>query len=98
MLAIGLNTRATFLHAGDMVFLQKETGDADEIAELLADVERAIRIRTGGTIRALHVVLSDGEIVVTGETRTYYNKMLATHAALDAAQGGKVANNIHVNP
>lgn len=79
-------------------FLRQDVKEEAATAALLDTVERYIRLRTGGTIRALHVVLNDGKIVVTGRTATYYNSMLATHAALDAAQGRDVTNDIVVNP
>ncbi len=64
-----------------------------ETAEI---VERFVRLRTGGTIRALHVEVSDGEVILSGRTSTYYNKQLATHAALDAASELSLTNEIEV--
>ena len=49
-------------------------------------VERVIRNRTGGQIRELHVDVFNGEVVLSGQTSTYYTKQLATHAALDAIE------------
>ena len=99
---ISLELEAGFLQAGDMAelppFLRQDASEARGIAELLGDAERCIRLRTGGTIRELRVVLDNGEVVVTGRTSTFYNKMLATYAALDAAGGKAVTNNIEVNP
>lgn len=68
-------------------------GSLREIAET---VERYVRLRTGGTIRSLHVDVQDGEVILTGRTSTYYNKQLATHAALDAADELSLTNDIQV--
>ena len=64
--------------------------------EIAETVERYVRLRTGGTIRGLHVEVEDGEVVLTGRTSTYYNKQLATHAALDAAEDLSLINDIKV--
>jgi len=43
------------------------------------------------------VVASDGDcVVVTGRSRTYYVKQLATHAVLSAAPDDRIANEIVV--
>ena len=64
--------------------------------EIAETVERYVRLRTGGTIRGLHVEVEDGEVILTGRTSTYYNKQLATHAALDAADELSLTNDIQV--
>jgi hypothetical protein len=64
-----------------------------EIAETVA---RYVRLRTGGSIHNLHVDVRDGEVLLTGRTSTYYNKQLATHAALDAAADLSLTNGIEV--
>ena len=64
--------------------------------EIADTVERYVRLRTGGTIRSLHVDVHDGEVLLTGRTSTYYNKQLATHAALDAANEMTLTNDIEV--
>ncbi len=64
--------------------------------EIAETVERYVRLRTGGTIRSLHVEVHDGEVILTGRTSTYYNKQLATHAALDAADELSLTNDIQV--
>lgn len=70
---------------------------ADFSARELADtVERYVRLRTGGTIRSLHVEVTEGEVILSGRTSTYYNKQLATHAALDAAGEMSLTNEIEV--
>lgn len=64
--------------------------------EIAETVERYVRLRTGGTIRALVVEVHDREVILTGRTSTYYNKQLATHAALDAATDLSLTNDIQV--
>lgn len=64
--------------------------------EIADTVERYVRLRTGGTIRSLHVEVHDGEVLLSGRTATYYNKQLATHAALDAASTMSLTNEIEV--
>ncbi len=64
--------------------------------EIAETVERYVQLRTGGTIRGLQVEVHDGEVILTGRTSTYYNKQLATHAALDAAEELSLTNDIQV--
>ncbi len=59
---------------------------SDVSSELTELVERVIRNRTGGQIRELRVDVFNGEVVLNGQTSTYYTKQLATHAALDAVE------------
>lgn len=77
--------------------VDQSRGLADFSARELADtVERYVRLRTGGTIRRLHVEVSASEVILSGHTSTYYNKQLATHAALDAASELSLTNEIEV--
>ena len=72
-------------------------GTADVTPREIAEtVERYVRLRTGGTIRSLHVEVHDGEVLLSGRTSTYYNKQLATHAALDAAGEMSLTNDTEV--
>ena len=64
--------------------------------EIAETVERYVQLRTGGTIRGLQVEVQNGEVILTGRTSTYYNKQLATHAALDAAEEMSLTNDIEV--
>ncbi len=66
------------------------------LREIADTVERYVRLRTGGTIRGLRVDVQDGEVLLSGRTSTYYNKQLATHAALDAANELALTNEIEV--
>jgi hypothetical protein len=47
-------------------------------------------------IRGLRVEVQDEDVVISGRTTTYYNKQLATHAALDAAKEISLTNDIEV--
>jgi hypothetical protein len=77
--------------------IERSLGMADFSARELADtVERYVRLRTGGTISSLHVEVSQSEVILSGRTSTYYNKQLATHAALDAASEISLTNEIEV--
>jgi hypothetical protein len=68
----------------------------DSPREIAENVERYVRLRTGGTIRSLKVEVLDREVLLTGRTSTYYNKQLATHAALDAVEELSLTNDIEV--
>ena len=59
-------------------------------------IERCVRIRTGGMIRGLRADVHDDDVVISGRTTTYYNKQLATHAALDAINEMTLINDIEV--
>ena len=77
--------------------LDRPGGIAEVSPRETADmVERFVRLRTGGTIRSLHVEVHDGEVLLSGRTSTYYSKQLATHAALDAANELTLTNDIEV--
>lgn len=67
---------------------------ANELAER---IEQFIRIRTGGTIYGLRVDVLDDTVVLVGRTSTYYNKQLATHAALSAEANRSLSNEIEVS-
>lgn len=64
--------------------------NSQSLAEL---VEQTVHSRTNGRIRGLRVHVQDGRVVLTGRTSTYYNKQLATHAALDAADAAFAVQN-----
>ena len=69
----------------------------EEASLLVAEsVERMVRSRTGGSIRNLKVEVAGGEIIISGITTTYYNKQLATHAALSALDDANLTNDIRV--
>ncbi|MBA3313352.1 MAG: hypothetical protein M3552_10710 [Planctomycetota bacterium] len=64
---------------------------------VVESVERVVRMRTGGMIRGLHVEVGEGRVTLTGRTSCFYNKQLATHAALEALVGQTLSNLIEVN-
>lgn len=70
--------------------LQTVTQSPQALSEV---VERFVRSRTGGMIRGLRVNVTNRDVVLTGRTTTYYNKQLATHAALDALTEDAVLTN-----
>ena len=55
--------------------------------DLAGQIEQIVRLRTGGSVYGLQVEVDDGAIILNGQTSTYYNKQLATHAAQTAAHG-----------
>lgn len=75
---------------------RSESAVASRSQEIADTVARYVRLRTGGSIRNLQVDVRDGEVLLTGRTSTYYNKQLATHAALDAAADLSLTNDIEV--
>jgi len=66
--------------------------------ELAERIEGHIERRASGRIRDLHVVCSDGIIILTGRSRTYHAKQLAQEAVFDFTDGRPVlANQIVVS-
>ena len=60
-------------------------------------VAHVILLRTGGMIRGLRVDVAEDRVRLTGRTTSFYNKQLATHAAMDALAGQSLRNDIVVN-
>ncbi|MFN0050912.1 MAG: hypothetical protein ACKV0T_01900 [Planctomycetales bacterium] len=69
----------------------------DDSVSLIDEVERLVRLRTGGLIRELRIEGHSGEIVLHGRAISYYAKQLATHAALDACEHVTLTNDIEVD-
>ena len=68
------------------------------VESLEDQIMRLVQSRTGGRIHSLNVVVSRGEVIISGRTSTYYLKQLATHAALDlAGQFTGLTNDIAVS-
>ena len=66
-------------------------------AELAERIEGHIERRASGRIRDLHVICSDGMIILMGRSRTYHAKQLAQEAVLDLTDGQQaLANQIVV--
>lgn len=67
-------------------------------SELAEHIEGLIERRASGRIRDLHVVCSDGKIILMGRSRTYHAKQLAQEAVFDLTEGhGALANQIVVS-
>ncbi len=67
-------------------------------AELAERLEGHIERRASGRIRDLHVVCSDGMIILMGRSRTYHAKQLAQEAVFDLTDGqSALANQIVVS-
>ena len=67
---------------------------------LTQQIGEAVRSRTGGNVRELHVDVEPEQrrVVLTGRTSTYYSKQLATHAVYDVMNGAELTNDIEVLP
>ena len=66
-------------------------------AELAERIEGQIERRACGRIRDLHVVCSEGMIILMGRSRTYHAKQLAQEAVFDLTNGhSALANQIVV--
>uniref|UniRef100_A0A7C2JZT8 BON domain-containing protein n=1 Tax=Schlesneria paludicola TaxID=360056 RepID=A0A7C2JZT8_9PLAN len=59
-------------------------------------IERVVRSRTGGRIRDLRVSVRGDRVVISGETSTFYDKQLASHAALQSVDSLLVQNDLVV--
>ena len=67
-------------------------------SELAERIEGHIERRASGRIRDLHVVCSDGMIILMGRSRTYHAKQLAQEAVFDLTEGqAALANEIVVS-
>ena len=76
----------------------RRLGLVDGEAELAVRIEGQIERRACGRIRDLHVVCSDGLIILMGWTRTYHAKQLAQEAVFDFTPDfGALANQIVVS-
>lgn len=70
----------------------------DKPADLVVErIEQIVRLRTGGMIQGLRVEVGENRVTLTGRTSCFYNKQLATHAALGALSGRTLSNLIVVN-
>ena len=65
--------------------------------DLAEQIEGHIERRASGRIRDLHVVCSEGMIILMGRSRTYHAKQLAQEAVFDLTDGhSALANQIVV--
>jgi osmotically-inducible protein OsmY len=63
---------------------------------LTARIEQAVWHATAAAVKNLRVQLHDEQVILTGRCRTYYTKQIAQHAAMEAAAGWEVFNQIVV--
>jgi BON domain-containing protein len=70
---------------------------SNSCTEVEQAVEQQIQERTHRRVGDLHVEAHDGQVVVRGQTRTYYVKQLAQVAALEVLGAGRtLVNDIQV--
>ena len=76
---------------------QPAIGESQVGAERLAvKIEQKVWHATAAAVKDLRVELHDREIILTGRCRTFYIKQIAQHAAMEAAVGWNVVNQIDV--
>ena len=61
-----------------------------------ARIEESVQCRTRHAIQNLDVRIIDASVILTGKTRTFYAKQLATQAAQEIARDVPFSNNIEV--
>jgi hypothetical protein len=61
--------------------------------ELRQRYEKLVKDRTGGMIHNLRIELLGNEIIMTGNTQTYYAKQLALHAIMNSVDDGYFVTN-----
>ena len=64
--------------------------------ELVRSIEQRVLFRTHGRVHRLIVELCDQLVVLHGNTKTYYAKQLAQHAALELLGNRALVNAIEV--
>jgi hypothetical protein len=62
--------------------LPETLGEAERMA---ASIERAVRRKTSGGVRNLHVEVNGSGVLLAGHCNTYYCKQLAQSAAMDVS-------------
>ncbi len=67
-----------------------------QLEVLMVRVQLAVRRRTEDRVRNLQVVVQDGKLVLRGRCATFYCKQLAQAAAMEAAPGFVLHNEIEV--
>jgi len=68
-------------------------GWSQSTRDLAERLEGYIEQKACGRIRDLHVVCSDGGIILQGRSRTYHAKQLAQQAVLDLTDGQTLLTN-----
>ena len=67
-----------------------------ETGDVLQYIEEKIRRQLAGSVRNLHLILSDDGLVMRGCVRSYYSKQLAQHAVMKHTKLPIRANEIEV--
>jgi hypothetical protein len=65
-------------------------------AAIVAQVEAQIRVRLGGQVSDLRVVVRGDGMALQGHSRTHHAKQLAQHVAMEATELPILANEIQV--
>ncbi|MBN2295948.1 MAG: hypothetical protein JXM70_26185 [Pirellulales bacterium] len=73
--------------------IQETVAQADRLA---ASIESAVRRKTAGGVRNLHVKVNRSGIVLEGRCDTFYCKQLAQHAAMNVS-ANPLSNEIKVS-
>jgi hypothetical protein len=60
-------------------------------------VHQRIHERTGGQVRQLRVFVTEGTVVIAGQTRCFYHKQLVLAAALEIFRGESVAFTLNID-
>lgn len=64
--------------------------------KLSEKIKQTITFRTGSQVQSLQVDILGEIVVLSGRTDSFYNKQLATHAALSEIDQYALSNNIRV--
>jgi hypothetical protein len=72
-------------------------GASDPTLAEIARIKALIQEGLSSRIRCLHISLDEKGLVLRGQTRTYYAKQLAQHAAMKASKFPIRANQIEVS-
>lgn len=67
-----------------------------EAESLTARIEQIVWHATAAAVKNLRVQIHENQVLLTGRCRTYYTKQIAQHAAMEAAVGCEVVNEIIV--
>jgi osmotically-inducible protein OsmY len=64
--------------------------------EGVTELEVHVQCRLGRQLRNFRVMVTDGGVILRGQTHTYYTKQLAQHAVMEVIRLPIVANEIEV--
>ncbi len=66
------------------------------LKETVTQAESALTKSPVFALRGLHVVQSDGQLLISGRVRTFYHKQLAQEAVRHVANGFRLVNSVEV--